>query len=281
MSTTPKPDSYRKRFGLIHPLLPRDAAGPSFFDQSSGYLRLEMYFQELLDEPGLGLLTADAGVGKTAAIRNLCAQLPQPDFKVLYLCDTAVSSFDVYRTLALELGLAPSHRRAQLWWELKRAITHLVEERHTLPVLVLDEAQRLSDAFLLDLCGFLNFAFDRKTLLVLWLVGLPALSRRLKMQLHAPLASRLAAQVHLEPLAREDFAALLQHATQAAGHKAKLLTDPALELLFRVSHGVPRAASKLLRAGLRHAHRRNQNILDESVLQAALDELLPAEEKHP
>ncbi len=166
MTKTPKPDSYRKRFGLVHPPLPRDAAGTSFFDQTTGYVRLEMYFQELLEEPGLGVLTAEAGVGKTAAIRNLCAQLPAPDFKVLYLCDTAVSSFDVYRTLALELGLSPSHRRAQLWWELKRAIVHLVEERHTLPVLVLDEAQRLSDAFLLDLCGFLNFAFDRKTLLV-------------------------------------------------------------------------------------------------------------------
>lgn len=101
------------------------------------------------------------------------------------------------------------------------------------------------------------------------------------MQLHAPLASRLAAHVHLEPLGREDFAALLEHGVKAAGHETKLLTDPAQELLFRMSRGVPRAASKLLRAGLRQAHRRNQNILDESVLQAALEELVPPEEERP
>lgn len=283
MTTTqtkpPKPDSYRRRFGLIHPPLPRGAAGPAFFDQTAGYRRLEMYFQELLDEPGLGLLTADPGVGKTAALRNLCAQLPEPDFKVIYLCDTAVTAFDVYRTLALELGVTPHHRRGQLWVELKRAITHMVEERNTLPVVVLDEAQHLSDAFFTDVCGFLNFAFDRKTNLVLWLSGLPALGRRLQMQLHAPLHSRLVAHVHLEPLGREDFAALVQHGVKAAGFDGKLLTDGALELLFRASRGVLRAASKLLRAGLRMAHRSNQNLLDEAALQAALDELVPAQDK--
>jgi type II secretory pathway predicted ATPase ExeA len=280
-TTRSKADSYRSRFGLTHHPLPRDASGKSFFDQTAGYQRLEMYFQELIDEPGLGVLTAEAGVGKTAAIRNLCAQLPEPDFKVTYLCDTAVSPFDLYRTLALELGLKPSHRRAQLWWDLKRTITHLVEEQHTLPLLVLDEAQLVSDAFLEDLCGFLNFAFDRKSLLTVWLVGLPQLSTRLRMRHHAPLASRIVARVQLEPLAREDFAALVDHGIKAAGVKDKLLSDSALELLWRKSNGVPRAASRLLRAALREAHRKNQNLVEDHALAAAFDELTPNQETTP
>ena len=275
---TNRPDSYRSRFGLAHHPLPRDASGKNFYVQTDGYMQLEMYFQDLLDEPGLGVLTADTGVGKTAAIRNLCASLPEPDFKTLYLCDTAVSAFDLYRTLALELGLKPSHRRAQLWWDLKRAITHLFEEQHTLPVLVLDEAQLLSDRFLADLCGFLNFAFDRKTLLTVWLVGLPTLDTRLRMQHHAPLASRIVGRVRLEPLARDDFNALVDHGLKAAGAKDKLLTDSALEILWRASRGVPRAASRLLRAALREAHRKNQNLVDDHVLTAVIDELTPKQE---
>ena len=39
-------NSYRSRFGLTHHPLPRDASGKSFYDQTAGYLRLEMYFQE-------------------------------------------------------------------------------------------------------------------------------------------------------------------------------------------------------------------------------------------
>lgn len=277
----PKADSYRSRFELTHHPLPRDASGKSFFDQTDGYSRLEMYFQELLDEPGLGVLTAEPGVGKTAAIRNLCASLPEPDCRTLYLCDTAVSALDLYRTLALELGLKPSHRRAQLWWDLKRAIAHLVEEQHILPVIVLDEAQLLSDNFLVDLGGFLNFAFDRKTLLTLWLVGLPALEARLRMQHHAPLASRVVGRVRLEPLGRDDFKALVDHALKAAGSKNKLLSDSALELLWRSSRGVPRAASRLLRAALQQAHRRNQNLVDDQALCAAIDELTPKQEEKP
>jgi type II secretory pathway predicted ATPase ExeA len=276
-----RPDSYRSRFGLTHHPLPRDASGKSFFDQTRGYLQLEMYFQELIDEPGLGVLTAETGVGKTAAIRNLCAQLPEPDFRTIYLCDTAVSPFDLYRSLALDLGLRPSHRRAQLWWDLKRAITHLVEEQHTLPILVIDEAQLLSDRFLVDLCGFLNYAFDRKTLLTVWLVGLPVLEARLRMQHHAPLASRIVGRVRLEPLGRDDFKALIDHGIKAAGSKDKLLTDSAFEILWRASHGVARAASRLLRAALRRAHNENQNLVDDRVLTATIDELTPKQEDKP
>jgi type II secretory pathway predicted ATPase ExeA len=279
--TRPRTDLYRSRFGLRHHPLPRDAAGPSLFNRIAGITRLERYFQDLLDEPGLGVLTAAPGVGKTAAIRSLCASLPEPDFKVVYLCDTAVTACDLYRTLALELGLQPAHRRAQLWWELKRTIVHMVEQQHTLPVLIIDEAQQLSDDFLGDLGGFLNFAFDRKTLLTLWLVGLPQLTTRLRMRHHAPLASRIVAQVQLEPLGREDFTALIEHGLKAAGARDKVLTDNALEMLWRASTGVPRAASRLLRAALGQAHDLNRNLVDEQALAAAIDELTPPKETKP
>lgn len=279
--TRPKTDTYRSRFGLAHHLLPRDACGASFYDQTAGYVRLERYFQDLLDEPGLGVLTADPGVGKTAAIRNLCVRLPEPDYKTIYLCDTAVSACDLYRILALELGLRPSHRRAQLWNDLKRAIAHLVEEQHVLPVLVLDEAQLLSDQFLVDLSGFLNFAFDRKTLLTVWLVGLPALTARLRMQHHAPLSSRIACRVQFEPLSREDFAAVIDHATKAAGCRENLFTESAFEILWRSCHGVLRAAARLVRVALREAHRKNQNLVDDHAMTAAVDELTLRSEQQP
>ena len=255
--------TYRQRFGLVHPPLPKNAQGSSFFDQSPGYIRLARYFQQLIDEPGLGVLTADAGVGKTAALRNLCAALPQPDYLVLYNCDTAVAPFDLYRALAVELGVRPSHRRALLWSDLKKALVHLVDERGTSPIIVIDEAQHLSDRFLADLSGFLNFAFDSRDLFTVWLVGLPALARTIRMHQHAPLAMRVAVQVHLEPLGRDTFAALVEHGLKAAGATHKVLSDPALELLFRASHGVPRIASRLLRASLHLANDRGQNFVDE------------------
>ena len=274
----PRPDTYRQRFGLTHHPLPRDAAGSSFFCQTRALNQLEDGFQALLEEPGLGVLTAEAGVGKTAAMRNICSQLATPDFRVLYLCNTAASPFDIYRSMALELGLSPAHRKSQLWWALKAELVRLLDEAHTVPIIVLDEAQHLSDAFLADLSGFLNFAFDTRSAAALWLVGLPSLAQRLRLQVHAPLASRIAAQVQLAALERDDFKALIEHGLKAAGSREKLLTDAALELLFRASRGIPRIASRLLRASLKEAHARNQNLVDDAALKAAVETLALAEE---
>jgi type II secretory pathway predicted ATPase ExeA len=262
---------YRQRFGLTGHPLPKNAQGKTFFDKSPGYRRLERAFRQLASDPGLGVLTADAGVGKTAAIRNLCVQLSRPDHLVLYLCDTAVAPLDLYRTLASEIGVKPSHRRAQLWADIKKTLLHMVDERGTSPILVLDEAQHLSDHFLVDLSGFLNFAFDSRDLLTLWLVGLPPLARHLRMQQHAPLAMRVVHQVHLEPLERDSFKALIEHGLSAAGATESLLSDPARELLFRTSRGVPRLASSLLRRALYEAHERNQTFVDDHVMEAAID----------
>jgi MSHA biogenesis protein MshM len=269
---------YRQRFDLTHNPIPKNAQGKTFFDKGPGYQRLRRRFAQLVEDPGLGVLTADAGVGKTAAVRNLCAELPRPEHLVLYLCDTAVSPLDLYRTLALELGVRPSHRRSQLWTDLKKALVHMVDEQGTAPLVVLDEAQHLSDKFLLDLSGFLNFAFDSRELLTLWLVGLSPFARRIRMQQHAALHTRVLVQEHLEPFDRDTFALFVDHGLKSAGAHQKLLADAALELLFRASRGVARIAAKLLRAALRHADEQNQSFVDEHVMDAAVVEMVPPKE---
>lgn len=266
---------YRKRFGLTGHPLPKDAQGKTFCEIGPGHERLRRMFERLAEEPGLGVLTGEAGVGKTAALRNLCAELPRPDYRVIYLCDTVVSPLDLYRTLATEIGIRPSHRRAQLWIDIKQALVHMRDERHSAPIVILDEAQHLSDRFLVDLSGFLNVAFDSRDVLTLWLVGLPPLRRHLEMHQHAPLAMRVAAQVHLEPFTDRDlFGALIHQSLEAVGASEKILADPAMELLWRASRGVPRTASKVLRAALRIAHERDQSFVDEHILEDAIEDVL-------
>ena len=264
---------YRQRFGFTGHPLPKDARAKTFCTDLPGYRRLTGAFQQLLDERGLAVLTGDAGTGKTAAMRNLCQQLPSPYHRVLYLCDTAVSPLDLYRTLAIELGIVPSHRRGQLWTDIKKTLLHMVDERGTLPVLVIDEAHHLSDRFLVDLSGFLNFAFDSRDLLAVWLVGLSPLLRTLRMHQHAALATRIGAHVHLEPLRRDDVAAFVEHGLKAAGATTNLLSDPARELLFRASRGVPRVAAQLLRAALREAHERDQSFVDDQAMEHTVEHM--------
>lgn len=263
---------YRARFGLVSEPFPQDAQGKSFSPVPS-YQRLERRFRMLVEHPGLGLLTAESGVGKTCAIRNLCASLPRPDHQVIYLCDTATSPIAVYRSLALQIGVTPSHRKSTLWCALKERLLHLVDEQGVRPIVVLDEGQHLSDRFLDDLSGFLNFAMDSRSLLVVWLVGQPALAATLRFHRHASLATRLVAHLHIEPLSSpEDFAAFFDHGLQAAGSTQTIFTDTARDLLHRASRGIPRRIAHLVREALLLAHDRDQSFVDDAILEEILDD---------
>jgi type II secretory pathway predicted ATPase ExeA len=263
---------YLQRFGLVHDVFPQNAHGDTFFP-TPGYARLKRRFDMLGRQPGVGVLVGEVGVGKTSAIRNLCDGLPRPDYHVVYLCDTAISPVELYRQLAVELGVRPSHRRGQVWHDLKASMAQMVDDNGVQPVLILDESQHLSDRFLVDLSGFLNFAMDSRNLLVLWLVGQPALLSTLRMKYHGALASRISARVKLEPLTtREDFLAFLSHGIEAAGAPTKIVADNAAELLYRVSRGVPREAWRLLRESFILAHEQDRSMVDDTVLEQVLDE---------
>ncbi len=265
--------TYRQRFGLTGIPFAKNAQDKTFFTEHDGYRRLERSFEMLLEEPGLGLLTAEPGVGKTAAIRNLALALPRPQYRVVYVCDTAIGPLDGYRALALELGIKPAFRRAALWRQLKERILQMVDERAERPILIMDESQHLPDRFLADFSGFLNFAFDSRDLFTTWLVAQPALRARLRMHQHAALATRIVASVHLEPIAsREIFATFLEHGLEAVGVKDSIVTDSGREILYRASSGLPRQVGKLVRKAMRLADERGQNFLDDSIIEAVIAE---------
>jgi len=266
---------YRQRFGLHSHVFPQSACGNTF-TETDRFAKIRKRFDRLARDPGLGVLTAEAGLGKTSAMRHLCMQLPRPDYQVVYICDTATSPLAFYRQLAQEFGLDAHHRRDQLWRDIKETILHLVDEKGTQPVIVCDEAQHLADGFLSDLAGFLNFTFDSRNPLVFWLVGQPGLRARLGMQMHAALDSRVATRLTLEPITtREEFSSFLQAGLEAAGATSNIVSEPAQELLFRASRGVPRRIAYLLREALYRCHEHNQNFLDDTTLEIVLDEEEP------
>ena len=266
----------RTRFGLKHLPLPKDCHGKTFFDQREEYQRLARVFAWMTAEPGIAVLVGESGTGKTCAMRNLCHALPRPEHKVVYLCDTSVSALDVYRALATALGLRPAHRRGQLIADLKRAIVHLVNDLSQVPVLVIDESQHLSDDFLRDLASFVNFDFDSRDYITLWLVGLPPLIRRLRMQHHAALARRVVSWNRFSPChERAVFKTMIEHGLKSAGAKQRVVADPALELLFRASRGLPRVAANVLRSALVIAADRDQSFVDEHVMHDAIVALSP------
>lgn len=250
-------------------------AGKSITDVDRAQLaQLAERFQWLLHSPGVGLLTGEAGVGKTAALRLLTAKLNPHRYQVIYHAETDFGRLDIYRCLALSLGLPPSYRRAQLWRDIKAQIHQLADGKQLLPLWILDEAQNLPPEFFRDFPAFLNFAFDSRDLITVWLVGHPALAQTLERAPYAALAGRIQARVQMRPvIERERFAQLIAHALKSAGCSHTLLADSGLEILRQASKGLPRHAGRILRTAMRLAVPRGLNHLPDDLLQLAIEEL--------
>jgi type II secretory pathway predicted ATPase ExeA len=261
---------YRQHFGLTHGPLGKHTQ--TLWDDGQ-LAPIRERFGWLLESPGLGLLTGEAGVGKTAVLRSLTEALNPHRYQVIYQSETDFGRLDLYRSLALALGLEPAHRRAQLWRDIKARVQDLAQGKQVLPIWIIDEAQNLPKEFFRDLPAFLNFAFDARDLMTVWLVGLPELAFTLDRAPYAALSSRIQVRLRLDPvLERERFAALVQHALQEAGCGQTLLADSGLELLRQASQGRPRTAGVMLRHALRLAVARGLNHLPDELINQAIEE---------
>ncbi|BCG05702.1 MAG TPA: ATP-binding protein [Paraburkholderia sp.] len=261
---------YRQHFGLR--CAPLDKDSTDLWDDGA-LAQLTERFQWLLTSPGIGLLTGEPGVGKTAALRHLTRSLNPHRYLVIYLAETEFGRIDLYRSLARALGLEPSYRRADLWRELKQRITELVEGKQLLVVWIIDEAQNLPIEFFRDFPSFLNFAFDSRNLLTVWLAAHPNLATTLERAPYAALYGRIQARVQLKPvIERERFAQLITHALKSAGCTHTLLADSGLELLRQASRGLPRHAGRILRTAMQLAVPRGLNHLPDELLQQAIEE---------
>jgi len=237
--------------------------------------RLNQRFTWLLESPGVGLLTGEAGVGKTAALRQLTRALNPHRYQVIYLAETDFGRLDLYRSLALALGLEPVHRRAALWRDIKARIQELADGKGVVPLWIIDEAQNLPVEFFRDLPAFLNFAFDSRDLMIVWLLGHPHLVHTLERAPYAALASRIQVRLQVKPITeRERFKDLIDHAFSQAGAQHTLLSDSGLELLRQASQGLPRQAGRILKTSMQLAVPKGLNHLPDELIQQAIEELI-------
>ena len=235
---------YQSFFGLTHAPLGKDLNQLWDSGQIEG---LKQQFTWLLQSPGIGLLTAEPGLGKTAALRHITRGLNPQQHQVFYIAETDFGRLDFYRQMAILFGLTPSFRRAQLWRDIKDHVTHLIIQKKILPILIIDEAQNLPLDFFRDFPSFLNFVFDSKDYITVWLTGHPELAREIDRPANSALASRIQARYELKPiLEREAFKQFLSHGLTQAGCTHNLLSDSAVELLRISSKGNPRQVHRLL-----------------------------------
>ena len=226
----------------------------------------------LLSTKGFGLLTGSAGRGKTTAIRNWSSKLNPSLYKVVYSSLSTLTVNDFYRNLAQELGAQPAFRKTDNFKIIQNEINRLALEKRQTPVIIIDEANYISNVVLNDLKMLFNFEMDSKDRAIILLAGLPQLNNILRLSNHEPLRQRIIMNYNLEGMSKSEGRSYIESKLKGAGCTQTVFDDNALEAILNAANGTPRMINKFCNASLLVGNSSNINIITaDTVMQAISD----------
>ena len=221
---------------------------------------------------GFGLLTGAPGRGKTTLVRNWCEKLNPSLFKVIYTSLSTVTVNDFYRNLAVSLGAQAAYRKTENFHAIQGEITRLALDKKKTPVIIIDEANYVSNAVLNDLKILFNFEMDSRDRAVILLVGLPQLNNTLRLTIHEPLRQRIIMNYNLDGLTKEEGREYIARKLEGAGCHHPVFEEEAVEAVLNASDGTARMISKLCNASLVIGNSRSLNLITaDTVMQAIND----------
>ena len=231
---------------------------------------------------GIALLLGDAGCGKTTIVRAAIERQPSR-VHCVHVTNPALTRDEFVETLATQFQLTDAARRskATLLSELEALLVRRREADET-TVLVIDEAQSLSNELLEEIRLLANIETADDKLISLVLAGQPELSQQLNQESLRQFKQRVALRCELRPLTAPETLAYLAGRVRAAGGVAsKMFTREAATLLHQYSGGIPRLVNVLADNALLAAFgKQSMQVTSQLVTDVARDFQLTASESH-
>lgn len=262
---------YRQHFGLTcHPFAKNIPVDELFLSASAQELSTRL--GHLIDLRGIGLVTGDAGSGKTTLCRRMATQLHAGLYRVHYVPNSTGNVMDLYKAICWELGLPTERSRAALYRVIRNEITRLCLETGVRPVLIVDEAHHLRSDVLEDLRLLTNYEMDSENRLCLILVGQTELRRRISMAVHEALNQRIVVRQQVTGMSADEVSGYLTHLLQRAGTQLPLFEPAALHAIYQATGGLPRKVNLLAHHSLIAAALARAKVATAEHVQAALPE---------
>ena len=222
------------------------------------------------------VVAGPAGCGKSVLIQSLRSQLGDDIGKFVQLVFPLMSSRDLLAYLAEEIGAPPADPPLRTIEESLRRLEFALDEqsrrgKHT--VMVIEEAHLLEDSGLMETLRLLtNLQPAGQPALTLILVGQPSLLSSLRR--NPTFEQRLDLKTLLKPLNKEETADYVNHRLHAAGATRPLFSADALDVLHRLSGGLPRQINRLGDLALVVGFAAEQHTIDAEQIEAVHGELV-------
>ncbi|MDK3071752.1 AAA family ATPase [Sedimentitalea sp. JM2-8] len=184
------------------------------------------------------VVTGEVGTGKTTLLQQFLEDAPT-DMTVGLISNFWSGMGGLYQWILNAFDLPSAGSEVELFRRFQDfVVSEYAAGRRC--VLIVDEAQNVSDADLEQLRMLTNMNAGKDSLFMLFLVGQPQLRDRLLQPDNRQIAQRVGASFHLGPMSLEDTRNYVRHRIKVAGGTREIFDDEALDLVHKVAGGVPR-----------------------------------------
>jgi general secretion pathway protein A len=260
---------YKEFFGL--------RANPFNVNPDPRYLFLTRHTEEALacltygiqSRKGFVLLTGEVGTGKTTLINKLLEWLRLQQVATAFIFNSRMNVPQFMDYMMADFGIpCDSRSKSQILLRLYNWLLDRYRAGET-AVLIVDEAQNLSDEVLEEIRMMTNLETFTEKLLQIVLVGQPELEQKLKQPQLRQLRQRLTLRAKTHPLSLEETKAYVAQRLRIAGSNGQPIFDPeSLLTIHRYSSGIPRVVNLICEHCLVSAFVDQQKMISSKVVEA-------------
>jgi len=214
---------------------------PKFLYLGEGHREaLAALFYEIESGRGFSALAAEPGMGKTSLLMRLLESM-QESARTAFLFQTDGGSREFLHALLHDLGIAPRGMDLAATHEaLNEALLAELNAGRRV-IVVIDEAQNLSEKTLESVRLLSNFETPEAKLMHIVLAGQPKLSEKLAKPSLTQLRQRVSNVIQLKPFRADETTDYIKHRLRTAGLRGQVpFSSDALLLIARSSKGIPR-----------------------------------------